>query len=194
VPQAWANLGIGTLARCRHDAATRIVFAGIFLTDFGSSYYHWSPDDETLFWDRLPMALAFMAVLAGAIEERVSAKAGAILLWPLLAVGVVSMLVWRWSGDLRLYGWVQFFPVLILPPMFLLLPPKYTGTGYWIAAAALYLLAKVFEYFDAEIYSFGHVISGHTLKHLAAAAACFAILRYFQTRQPIAAAAIESTT
>jgi len=179
-------MGAVGLARCRHDAATTIVFAGIFLTGFGSSYYHWSPDDETLFWDRLPMALAFMALLAGAIAERVSAKAGAILLWPLLAIGVLSLLVWRWSADLRLYGWVQFFPVVTLPAMFLLLPPKYTGTGYWIAAAILYLLAKLFEYFDGQIYSLGHVVSGHTLKHLAAAAACFAILRYFQTRKPIA--------
>jgi hypothetical protein len=139
-----------------------------------------------LFWDRLPMALAFMALLAGAIVERVSTKAGAILLWPLLAIGVLSLLVWRLSGDLRLYAWVQFFPVVALPLMFLLLPPKYTGTGYWIVAAALYVLAKLFEYLDAEIYSIGHVVSGHTLKHLAAAAACFAILRYFQTRRPIA--------
>jgi hypothetical protein len=194
VPNFWnvvSNIpfivvGAVGLARCRHDAATTIAFAGIFLTGFGSSYYHWAPDDETLFWDRLPMALAFMALLAGAIGERVSAKAGAILLWPLLAMGVLSLLAWRWSGDLRLYGWVQFFPVVTLPTMFLLLPPKYTGTTYWIVAAILYLLAKLFEYFDGQIYSIGHVVSGHTLKHLAAAAACFAILRYFQTRRPIA--------
>jgi hypothetical protein len=196
VPNFWnvvSNIpfflvGAVGLARCRRDAATTILFAGIFLTGFGSAYYHWSPDDYTLFWDRLPMALAFMALLASAIEERVSAKAGAILLWPLLAIGVLSLLVWRWSGDLRLYGWVQFFPVVTLPAMFLLLPPKYTGSGYWIVAAILYLLAKLFEYFDGQIYSLGHVVSGHTLKHLAAATACFAILRYFQTRRPIAAA------
>jgi Ceramidase len=194
VPNFWnvvSNIpfmvvGAVGLARCRHDAATTIAFAGIFLTGFGSSYYHWSPDDGTLFWDRLPMALAFMALLAGAIGERVSVKAGVILLWPLLAVGVISLLLWRWSGDLRLYGWVQFFPVVVLPSMFLLLPPKYTGTGYWIVAAILYLLAKLFEYFDGQIYSIGDVVSGHTLKHLAAASACFAILRYFQTRRPIA--------
>jgi hypothetical protein len=194
VPNFWnvvSNIpfmavGAVGLMRCRRDAATTIVFGGIFLTGFGSSCYHWSPDDGTLFWDRLPMALAFMALLAGAIVERVSTKAGAILLWPLLAIGVLSLLVWRLSGDLRLYAWVQFFPVVALPLMFLLLPPKYTGTGYWIVAAALYVLAKLFEYLDAEIYSIGHVVSGHTLKHLAAAAACFAILRYFQTRRPIA--------
>jgi len=138
-----------------------------------------------LFWDRLPMALAFMAILASAVEERVNAKVGAMLLWPLLAIGVLSLLLWRWNDDLRLYGWVQFFPCLALPLMFLLLPPKYTGTSYWVVAAALYALAKVLEHFDGPIYAAGQVVSGHTLKHLAAAAACFAILRHFQTRRPI---------
>jgi hypothetical protein len=132
------------------------------------------------------MALAFMAILAGAIEERVSAKAGAVLLWPLLAIGVLSLLWWRWNDDLRLYGWVQFFPCLALPLMFLLLPPKYTGTYYWCVVGALYALAKVLEHFDGAIYSVGHFVSGHTLKHLAAATACFAILRHFKTRRPIA--------
>ena len=194
IPNVWnviSNLpfiviGAVGLAQCRDDAATIIIFFGILLTGFGSSYYHWSPNDDTLFWDRLPMALAFMAILANAVEERLSAKAGAILLWPLLAIGVFSLLVWRWNGDLRLYGWVQFFPLLALPLMFLLLPPKYTGTLYWIVAAALYALAKVLEHFDDAIYSIGHFVSGHTLKHLVAAAACLVVLRYFQTRRLIA--------
>jgi hypothetical protein len=163
IPNVWnviSNLpfiavGAVGLARCRNDAATIAIFVGIFLTGFGSSYYHWSPNDGTLFWDRLPMALAFMAILAGAVEERVSAKAGAVLLWPLLAIGVFSLLLWRWN------------------------------TSYWIVAAALYAVAKVLEYFDGAIYTTGHVVSGHTLKHIAAAAACFAILRHFQTRKPI---------
>lgn len=179
-------VGAVGLAQCRDDAATIVIFFGILLTGFGSSYYHWSPNDDTLFWDRLPMALAFMAILAGVIKERVDAKAGAILLWPLLAIGVASLLLWRWNGDLRLYGWVQFFPCLALPVMFLLLPPKYIGTPYWIVATVLYLLAKLLEHFDAAIYSIGHVVSGHALKHVAAAAACFSVLRYFQKRRPIA--------
>ena len=70
--------------------------------------------------------------------------------------------------------------------MFLLLPPKYSGTFYWLVAAALYALAKLFEFYDSAIYSAGSIVSGHTLKHLAAAAACVAILRYFQKRRPIA--------
>jgi hypothetical protein len=68
------------------------------------------------------------------------------------------------------------------------------GHRYWIVAAILYLLAKLLEYFDGQIYSIGYVLSGHTLKHLAAAAACFAILRYFQTRQPVTCAKARETT
>ena len=92
------------------DRARFVLFLGIFLTGFGSAYYHWNPNNDTLFWDRLPMALAFMAILTVAVEEHVSAKTGAILLWPLVALAVFSLLLWRWTDDLRLYAWVQFFP------------------------------------------------------------------------------------
>jgi hypothetical protein len=50
---------------------------------------------------------------------------------------------------------------------------------------AFYALAKLFEFFDEKIFSLGQIVSGHTLKHLAAAAAGFAILRLFQIRRPI---------
>jgi hypothetical protein len=50
----------------------------------------------------------------------------------------------------------------------------------------LYALAKLFEFYDNAIYSAGAILSGHTFKHFTAAAACGALLRYFQKRQPIA--------
>jgi hypothetical protein len=181
-------IGATGLWQLRRDPAIDVLFLGILLTGFGSAYYHLNPNDRTLFWDRLPMAVSFMAILANAIEERVDAKAGAILLWPLVAVGVFSILLWRWTGDLRLYGWVQFFPGLALPLLFVLFPPQYSRTSDWLFAAALYALAKVFEFYDHAIYSFGTILSGHTLKHIAAAAACFVILRHFQTRRPITVA------
>ena len=193
VPNFWnvvSNLpfiavGAAGLQQFYRNPATFVLFLGVLLTGFGSSYYHWNPNDGTLFWDRLPMTLCFMAILAVVIEERVNARAGAAVLWPLIAIGAFSLLLWRWTGDLRLYIWVQFFPCLALPLLFLLFPPKYTGTSYWVIAGALYALAKVLEFFDGAVYSVNSMLSGHTLKHLAAAAACFAILRYFQTRQPI---------
>ncbi len=193
IPHFWnvvSNLpfiaiGAAGIRRSHRDPAIFLVFLGILMTGFGSSYYHLDPNDRTLFWDRLPMSVGFMAILAFAVEERLDAKAGAILLWPLIAIGIFSLLLWRWNGDLRLYGWVQFFPCVALPILFLFFPPQYTGTSYWLIAAALYALAKLCEYYDDAIYSAGAILSGHTLKHVAAAAACFSVLRYFQERQPI---------
>jgi hypothetical protein len=194
IPHFWnvvSNLpfiaiGAAGLRQFRREPAVFMIFLGILMTGFGSAYYHLDPNDQTLFWDRLPMAITFMAILALTIEERLDAKAGAILLWPLIAVGIVSLLLWRWTGDLRLYGWVQFFPCIALPLLFLLFPAKYTGTSYWLLAAVFYAFAKLFEFYDDAIYSVGSILSGHTLKHVAAAAACYAILRYFQKRRLIA--------
>lgn len=197
IPNFWnvvSNLpfiavGAIGLARFRRNATTFVLFGGIFLTGFGSSYYHLDPNDQTLFWDRLPMTLCFAAILSAVVEERVDAKAGATLLRPLLAVGVFSLLLWRWTDDLRLYAWAQFFPFTALVLILGLFPPKYIGARYWGVAAAFYALAKLLEHFDHQVYSFGGIVSGHTLKHLAAAAACFAILKLFQVRRPLAAVA-----
>jgi len=194
IPNFWnvvSNLpfilvGVIGLWRVR-ELSARIFFLGVFLTGFSSSYYHWYPNDIGLFWDRLPMSVAFMGILAYVIEERIDAKVGRALLWLLVALGVFSLLLWLRIDDLRLYGWVQFFPCLVLPLIFWLFPPKYSGTWYWFAAAGWYGLAKVLEAADAMVYSAGgHIMAGHALKHVAAAGACYAILRAFQTRQPIA--------
>jgi hypothetical protein len=68
--------------------------------------------------------------------------------------------------------------------LLLLFPPKYTGAFYWIIAAVLYALAKLFEFQDRAVHA-KFIFSGHTLKHIFAAASCFAVLRYFQARRPI---------
>ena len=193
IPHFWnvvSNLpfvlvGALGLPYLRRDVSAGVFFLGVFLTGFSSSYYHWNPNDAGLFWDRLPMTFAFMAILANVIEERIDARVGKALLWPLVALGVISLLVWLRFDDLRLYGWVQFFPCVVLPLMFILLPPKYTGTAYWFVAAGFYVLAKLLEHFDAAIQSALHVMSGHPLKHVAAACACYAILLAFQTRRPL---------
>jgi Ceramidase len=178
-------VGAVGLARFRDDPATIVLFLGFLLTGIGSAYYHWDPSDGTLFWDRLPMTISFAAILALVVRERISAGVGAILLWPLLAIGVLSLLWWLWTDDLRLYFWAQFFPGVALLVLFILYPAKYTHSRYWIVAVGLYGLAKLFEFTDHMIYSIGHIVSGHTLKHLAAAGACFVILQYFQLRRLI---------
>src|SRR5215471_18638573 len=184
----FAIIGALGVARYWREPTTAALFVGILLTGFGSSYYHAAPDDSTLFWDRLPMTIGFMALLAGALGERFGEAAGRGALWPLLALGVASLLWWRWTGDLRPYIWVQFYPFLVLPILYWWFPAT-TGTSILIIAAALYGLAKALEYFDRAIYAAsGEIVSGHTLKHLAAAAACYALLRYIAQRRPLAQA------
>ena len=181
----FAVVGAVGLVRFRGDTATIALFLGFFLTGIGSSYYHWDPNDGTLFWDRLPMTISFAAIFSLVVQERVGARVGSILLWPMLAIGVASLLAWLWTDDLRLYFWAQFFPGVALIALFALYPARYTHAHYWLIAAGLYALAKLFEFTDYPIYSLGHLLSGHTLKHLSAAAACFVILRYFELRRSI---------
>jgi hypothetical protein len=49
-----------------------------------------------------------------------------------------------------------------------------------------YVLAKILETADRQVFGLGRIVSGHTLKHLAAAAAGYWILRMLQKRTPLA--------
>ena len=165
------------------------VFLGLLLTAFGSSYYHLAPDNARLVWDRLPMSVVFMALVAAVIAERMSLPAGFWLLPVLLGVGISSVLEWYSSelhgrGDLRFYAGVQVYAVLVLF-VALLLPPRYTRSSDFAVIACLYVAAKICETADRQIYSLGHFLSGHTLKHLTAGVAGFWISRMLAKRQPM---------
>jgi hypothetical protein len=173
-----------------------VFFAGVLLTGFGSSYYHLAPDNDRLVWDRLPMTVAFMGLFASMIGERVGVRAGAWLLWPLVWLGVASVFNWhtgeqRDAGDLRLYGFVQFYPLVAIPLLMYLFPARYTRSGDVLVALGWYLLAKVLEVgvIDHGIYGAGQFVSGHTLKHLAAALGTFWLFRMVRYRRPVATAA-----
>jgi hypothetical protein len=165
-------------------AAAIAFFFGVFMTAFGSAYYHLDPNNKRLTWDRLPMSVAFMGLFAAIITERIDLRAGKVLLLPLLTAGVWSVLYWRETDDLRPYYFVQFFPLAALPLILLLFPPRYTRTGDLIVALGWYVAAKYCETpFDATIYHAGHLVSGHTLKHLAAAMGAFQLLRMVMKRE-----------
>ena len=166
-----------------------IAFVGMLLTAFGSSYYHLAPNNARLVWDRLPMTLVFMSMVAAMIAERVQLRLGLILLPPLLVIGIASVLQWYESeihgaGDLRFYAAVQGYSALVLL-IVLLFPPRYTR-GYDLAIiVGFYALAKALETLDKPIFSIGHLVSGHTLKHLAAATAGYWLLRMLQLRRSV---------
>ena len=194
-------LGLSFLARDRRDDGAGAFltpgdrrpywpfFTGVALTGIGSAYYHWRPDNATLFWDRLPMTIAFMALLASVIGERISRCAGALGLWPLVTVGVGSTLYWhlgelRGAGDLRPYGLVQFGTMVLIPLILVLFPARYTGTPDLWMSMGWYGLAKVCEYFDHGLLRLT-AVSGHTWKHLASAASAYWILRMLARRRPL---------
>jgi hypothetical protein len=186
-------VGLVGLARLRRAVrpgevgAWLCLFLGMALTAFGSAWYHLAPSNATLVWDRLPMTLGFMGFFAGIVGERISQKAYRLLLWPLVGIGVASVLFWyagevQGRGDLRLYVLVQFFPLLLIPLIMALYRPRYTHGSAVFLALGFYTAAKVFEHFDHQIFAASGFVSGHTLKHLAAAAGCWVLVRMFSVR------------
>jgi hypothetical protein len=166
-----------------------VLFTGLFLTAFGSAYYHLAPSNPGLVWDRLPMSIMFAGFVAAVIAERISAGFGLKLLPFLVLLSTASVLGWysserRGQGDLRWYAAVQIYSVLVLlvAPI---LRSKYTRSRDFLVVFVLYAFAKIFETFDRKIYSLGQVVSGHTLKHMAAATAGYWILRMLLKREPL---------
>ena len=177
----------------RERWAWMVLFAGLFLTGFGSAYYHLAPDHTRLMWDRLPLAIALMGLFAAVITERIGVGFGLAALAPLVAIGVGSVLWWhagelRGRGDLRAYAIVQFYPIVAVPLMLYAWPPRYTLGSAIMATVGVYGFAKVFELLDAEVLRQGGVVSGHTLKHLVAGGAGFIIIWMLEARRPIAPA------
>jgi len=160
-----------------------VFFAGVALVSLGSAHYHADPTNETLIWDRMPMAVAFMGLFAAFIMDRVHFRIGLFMMLPLLtALGAASVALWHLSeiagaGDLRPYIFVQFFPILAVPLICFLFRGYYTSGMAVFLIIVWYGLAKVCEHYDAAIYAFfGHTISGHTIKHLLAAMAVYEVI------------------
>jgi hypothetical protein len=163
-----------------------VFFLGALLTCFGSGYYHWAPNDATLAWDRLPMTLAFMALLAALVGERIDARAGLWLLWPLVIAGAATVWWWRRTGNLWPYAGAQYYSIVLIGLLLLLFPPRYTRSKDLLWVMGFYLLAKVAEALDRPIYVFTGFVSGHTLKHLIATVAVYWVLRMLQKRSGLA--------
>jgi hypothetical protein len=188
-------VGLGVVLRPRTAFETgverwpyAVFFVGVVLTGLGSGYYHLAPDNERLFWDRLPMTISFMSLLSAQVVDRMSVRAGLALLVPALLVGAATVFYWRateraGAGNVIPYGVLQGYAVVVLFLLTRLHPSRYTrGTDlYWVFAG--YVLAKVFETLDRPIFELGHLISGHSLKHVAAGAAALLVARMLWLRR-----------
>lgn len=166
--------------------AWALLFIGIGLVSAGSAYYHWNPNNDSLVWDRLAMTVGFMGLFAALLGEYLHQRVGKLLLWPLVLLGLASVLYWHWADDLRMYAWVQFFPMLVIPLLMLMFKSTYTHN--WLISVALgwYIIAKVAEFYDSPILdATNSVVSGHTLKHLFAAAGAYSLYLMLSRRKRI---------
>ena len=167
-----------------------VFFVGIVFVGLGSSWYHLNPNNHTLVWDRLPMTVAFMAFFTVILAEHVNELLGKRLLWPLIILGLLSIIYWQYSesvgaGDLRWYALVQFLPLIMMPFIFVLYPKPYSHSHLLWVFLGWYVMAKLLEHFDAQIFQALSVISGHSLKHMAAALGVFFYWRYLRIRKAV---------
>jgi hypothetical protein len=158
-----------------------VFLVGVMLVSVGSSYYHYAPSNTSLVWDRLPMAISFMALLVMVIGDSVSPILARKLFWPLLLLGLGSVIYWHVTelmgvGDLRPYGLVQFLPMVLLLLIIILFGTQSLRVGFLWATCITYGLAKVAEHFDRAVYAVTGLMSGHSIKHVLAALAIFWIV------------------
>jgi len=194
------GIGLATVTRARarfHEGAERLpyllFFIGAVLTCFGSAYYHLAPDNSRLVWDRLPMTLAFAALVAAVLGERMGFRVGSRALWPLIVIGAGTVLYWHFTeragvGNVMPYAIFQAWSFAVL---FLLLAVfrsrRYTrGAAMWWAVG-WYAAAKLAEALDRPIFAMLGWVSGHTVKHLAAALAVFAVAHMLRGRAALPA-------
>jgi hypothetical protein len=158
-----------------------ILFIGVMGIGFGSAWYHYNPNNETLVWDRIPMTITFMSYFSIIITHYINRRLGLLILFPLLCIGVFSVFYWYITeqngiGDLRLYAWVQFYPMLCIPLILFLYPASRLIRLKIVTVILVYAIAKMAEHADEAIFNSLQVISGHSLKHVLASASVLLIL------------------
>jgi hypothetical protein len=153
----------------------------IFLTGFGSAYYHYNPNNFTLIADRIPMTIVFASFFILVLYRKL--EDSSVFTWylPLLAVSAITVLYWyiseqKGEGDLRPYAIVQYFPILITG-YFLTEKSFFQQNKTILWAILFYALAKIFEYLDLAI-SENFAMSGHPLKHFSASISCWFLIKW----------------
>ncbi|MES3002859.1 MAG: hypothetical protein V4787_19375 [Pseudomonadota bacterium] len=158
-------------------AMAALFFAGLVLTAGASSWYHLHPDDASLVVDRMGMSIAFAGLLGLGAAARVSERAGATLGLGTLLLAPLAVAHWASSGNVSPWVLVQFGGLLIIA-LYCVLPSTRASLDVrWAWVIAAYVLAKVFEINDHELFELtGHAMSGHTLKHVMAAGAAWPVV------------------
>ena len=165
-------------------AALRVFFLGLVFTGFGSAWYHWAPDAAGLVWDRLGMAVTFAGALSLAVAERLGQGPARVTLVVTFAAAVLSAVLPFTHANVLPWAVVQFGGVALIA-WAAAQRPAAGAIGVRIGALiAWYALAKALEWGDEAVFhATGELVSGHSLKHIAAALAALPVLGCVR-RQP----------
>lgn len=149
-----------------------IASIGVFL---GSSYYHWNPNNSTLVWDRIPMTLCTTSITYEIFRlYDFPLHPNDLNLW--WVVGIYSVIYWNLTGDLRLYAFVQYYPILFIILLMIFDEDPYNLNKSTLAISiGVYVFARICEYFDHTLYRYTP-LSGHVWKHLLCAYAMYILI------------------
>jgi hypothetical protein len=166
-----------------------VFFAALVLTAAGSAFYHLSPDNSRLVWDRLPIALACAGLLAAVRTESQRATDDPLFTAGLVIAAVASVAWWHATetlgrGDLRPYLLLQAAPLVLVPVWQAVHGAPIRRRLAFGAAIVLYVAGKLAELGDAALFSALTVASGHTLKHLFATAAAAVVTSQVGATRP----------
>lgn len=201
---AFVIVAVWALRRARSPFA-RACCAGVALIGIGSATYHVAPSDTTLALDWTPIALGLAFISAAVIDDRFGARAGrrALVLGCVLAIGSVA--AWLATGGtagasgagggtagrgtMLPYVCVQALGVA-LPPVAALVRPGRVPALPLLVAVMLFAIARLCAAHDrALLDALG--VSGHSLKHIAAALAAGAAL--YAITSPASRASLSSS-
>jgi hypothetical protein len=203
--QLWQQRAANSSAQIGYG----LFFVAVLCTALGSGWYHLAPDNVRLIYDRIPIAIACVGLLAAVWQEcygqheRRSVQLGYCIALALL--GYLSVWWWQYTdvlsfaasdllgasskpqglGDLRPYLLLQMLPLILIPVMQWQAQISRAKRLAFGAAILLYVLAKIAELQDHQMFHQLSLISGHTLKHLLASAAAAVLVwqvRWHSTR------------
>jgi len=199
LPHAWdvlsnvpfALIGVGGLWVMRRFSEVEgsivardmllLFFYGLIVTSVCSSFYHLSPDNASVFLDRLGMTVAFAGILALAVTVCVSDRAGKMISYLVLFLGPVCLWVWQQTDNLLAWSVLQAGGMLVIVGLAAFTKASKSLRVALAYAIGWYFLSKLCELGDHAIYewTFG-LMPGHSLKHIVAAFAGIPLINYLR--------------
>jgi hypothetical protein len=182
----WGTVGVWVLLRAVRDRAVSaaaaamagLFFVGLWVTTAVSAAYHLQPGDASLAWDRGGMVLAFAGLLGLAAIRAISTRAGMALATAVLVLGPLSVYAWSLTGNMLPWAVLQGAGMALILGFSCLRPAQAQELPVrWALLIAIYALAKLLELGDHAVYEWtGHLVSGHSLKHMVAAFAAWPVV------------------